>query len=71
MNAHKLPSINWVAVNPSAEFSPYTATDEFGNKWSQTANREIVTLKTSDGRYFQEWTEQECWNRFLATKGAI
>jgi len=61
----KLPNIEWKAVDPSAEFSPYKATDEHGNRWSMTANREWIQMRTPDDQYYSGWSEQECWNQYM------
>lgn len=67
----QMPIINWQAVDPNAEFSPYVATDSYGNHWSQTANREIIILTTPDGQKFEEWTERECWDKYVESQKNI
>ena len=66
MSKPRLPEFIWQSVDTNAEFSPYKATDVFGNSWFMAANRERIILKTRDGRHFEAWTAQECWNQYLA-----
>lgn len=66
MSKPRLPEFVWQSADPNAEFSPYKATDVHGNSWFMSANRERIILCTRDGRHFEAWTPQDCWNQYLA-----
>lgn len=65
MSNPPLPKIVWKSVDPIAAFSPAKATDEYGNEWHMSANQEWVILTTVDGRHFEAWTAQGCWNHYV------
>ena len=62
-----LPVVNWKSIGPDPNNTPgYKDTDEYGNEWFMSANMERIILKTRDGRHFEAWTKQECWDQYLA-----
>lgn len=58
----KIPQIKWKEDNPGTlGFSPYSGTDEQGNIWYMTANREWVGVDLTDGLNGSGWTIKEAW----------
>jgi hypothetical protein len=51
--------INWTVDHPEANYSTKTGTDEAGNRFRMTANGEVVTVTTPDGREGQGWTAEQ------------
>lgn len=55
----KIPQIKWRKDDP--ETGSYSGTDEQGNKWYMTANREWVGVDLKDERNGSGWTIKEAW----------
>ena len=51
--------ITWTKNEPSATYSSQSGIDEDGNRYYETANKEIVEFTPPDGRTGQGWTAQE------------
>ena len=51
--------IKWTKKEPDMEFSGENGIDENGNRYYITANKEVVTVTTPDGKHGMGWTAEE------------
>ena len=64
-----VPRVLWVKTNPEAWYSSLKGVDRYGNRWTQPANRETVTVHTVDGLVGQGWTAEQAWAEVERQRG--
>lgn len=57
-----MPNLKW---KPSI-YGGWFANDEHGNRWYQTANREVITVVTPEGDSAQGWTVEMAWDNLFS-----
>lgn len=60
--------ILWTVDHPEVAYSSLTGFDDAGNKYYQTANREVVGVELTDGRRAQGWTPEEALRAALTSE---
>ncbi len=59
-------TITWTKNHPEADYSSYSGIDSEGNVYTRTANGEVYTVTTPDGRKACGWTADEALKSALS-----